>query len=197
MIPKPESDFYGKVNGQFYLLQKAELIALRKAKLIDNAAFIHLTLRYENSYCDHPIEIFPKQFAKRWELPESSVYEAIDKLKTAGFLPEWIVLKKGDYTHTDTERILRDLLHQELGELTEVHTPSGRVDLLNEAEIIKFERIGDWKSALGQILVYSSFYPEHQKRIHLFGSASELERIADIKAACVAFDVIVTGEEVA
>jgi len=56
-------------------------VALRKAKLINNAAFVHLALRYENPFCDHPIILIPKEFALRWQIPESSVYEAIAKLK--------------------------------------------------------------------------------------------------------------------
>lgn len=80
-IPQPRKDEQGKVIGDFYPLQRAELIALRKSKLINNAAYVHLALRYENPYCDRPIEIFPKEFAMRWQMPESSVYEAIGKLK--------------------------------------------------------------------------------------------------------------------
>ena len=81
MIPKPQRDDQGKVQGEFYPLQKAELVALRKAKLINNAAFVHLALRYENPFCDRPIVVIPKEFALRWQIPESSVYEAIAKLK--------------------------------------------------------------------------------------------------------------------
>lgn len=80
-IPQPQKDEHGKVIGDFYPLQRAELIALRKTKLINNAAYVHLALRYENPYCDRPIEILPKEFAMRWQMPESSVYEAIGKLK--------------------------------------------------------------------------------------------------------------------
>lgn len=83
MIPKPIRDKRGKVMGEFYPLQKHELIALRKAKLINNTAFVHLALRYENPFCDRQITIIPKEFAKRWFLPESSVYEAIGKLKVS------------------------------------------------------------------------------------------------------------------
>lgn len=194
MIPMPRKGSQGKIEGEFYPLQKAELIALHKAKLINNAAFVHLALRCENPYCDRPVEVIPKEFALRWSMPESSVYEVIAKLKNGGFLPEWIVLKKADYT--DTERRLRDHLHQELGGLTEVPIPSGRVDLLTETEIIEVKRISDWKAALGQILIYSSFYPEHQKRLHLFGLAKELEALADIEASVLSFEVKVTGEEV-
>lgn len=98
MIPKPIRDKQGKVMGEFYPLQKNELIALRKAKLINNTAFVHLALRYENPFCDRTITIIPKQFAKRWLLPESSVYEAIGKLKanyiininSGRFTIEWV-----------------------------------------------------------------------------------------------------------
>ncbi len=83
MIPKPQRDDEGKVQGEFYPLQKAELVALRKAKLINNAAFVHLALRYENPWCDRKITVIPKEFAMRWQMPESSIYEAIAKLKEA------------------------------------------------------------------------------------------------------------------
>ncbi|MES1026667.1 hypothetical protein ABN584_27620 [Gloeocapsa sp. BRSZ] len=86
MTPMPCKDARGKIDGEFYPLQKAELIALHKAKLINNAAFVHFALRYENPYCDRPIEIIPKEFALRWSMPESSVYEAITRLKEKGIL---------------------------------------------------------------------------------------------------------------
>lgn len=81
MIPKPHRDDRGRVQGEFYPLQKPELIALRKSKLINNAGFVHLALRYENPFCDRPITVIPKEFAMRWQIPESSVYEAIARLK--------------------------------------------------------------------------------------------------------------------
>ena len=84
-IPTPQRT-NNKVVGEFYPLQKDELIALRQAKLINNAAFVHLALRYENPFCDRPIEILPKEFSLRWCIPESSVYEAIGKLKKLGVL---------------------------------------------------------------------------------------------------------------
>lgn len=83
-IPQPQKDEQGKIVGDFYPLQRAEILALRKNKLINNAAYVHLALRFENPFCDRPIEILPKEFALRWSIPESSVYEAIAKLKEAG-----------------------------------------------------------------------------------------------------------------
>ena len=84
-IPSPQR-IGNKIKGEFYPLRKQELMAMRKAKLINNAAFVHLALRSENPFCDRPMEIIPKEFALRWQIPESSVYEAIAKLKQLGIL---------------------------------------------------------------------------------------------------------------
>ena len=82
-IPQPQRDEKGRVVGEFYPLQREELIALHKSKLINNAGYVHLALRYENPFCDRPIEVFPKEFALRWQMAESSVYAAIAALKEA------------------------------------------------------------------------------------------------------------------
>ncbi len=84
-IPVPQRN-NNKLIEDFYPLQKEELMALREVKLINNAAYVHLALRYENPYCDRPVEIIPKEFALRWRIPESSVYKAIAKLKELGIL---------------------------------------------------------------------------------------------------------------
>ncbi|MDJ0598135.1 MAG: hypothetical protein QNJ37_04765 [Crocosphaera sp.] len=86
LIPVPQKDKNGKIMGSFYPLQKAELIALKKTRIINNAAFVHLALRSENPFCDNPIKIKPKEFALRWGIPEVSVYKAIAKLKELGVI---------------------------------------------------------------------------------------------------------------
>jgi hypothetical protein len=200
VIPKPRKDQQGKVQGEFYPLQKAELIALRQAKLINNTAFVHLALRYENPFCDrvatpkeyHKITVIPKEFAMRWQMPESSVYEAIAKLKAAGFLPEWIVLRKADCA--DTERQIRDHLKAELNGQTEMVIAVGRIDLLTEPEVIEIKEINNWKEALGKILADSAFFPKHSKGIHLFGYPN-LGKLALIQATCSEFGITVTFEE--
>jgi DNA-binding transcriptional regulator YhcF (GntR family) len=96
---------------------------------------------------------------------------------------------------TAPEQKVRDRLQRVLGGLTEVATPLGRVDLLTDTEIIEVKCLEDWKSALGQILVYASFYPEHQKRIHLFGQINPLKEI-EIHRTCEELGVLATFEEV-
>ncbi len=108
-----------KIQGKFYALQEAELIALRESKLINNTAYVHLALKLENPFCDRPIEIHPKQFALRWKLPESSVYKAIAKLKdlkllaikTGKLIISWIVGSDDNETDNnpkDTDNITED-----------------------------------------------------------------------------------------
>jgi hypothetical protein len=81
IIPVAQRINSNKVDGTFYPLQKEELIALRQSRLINNAAYVHLALRFSNPFCDRPIELIPKEFAIAWSIPESSVYEALGKLK--------------------------------------------------------------------------------------------------------------------
>lgn len=94
------------------------------------------------------------------------------------------------------EAIVKNRLKDRIGGTPEVITPAGRIDLLTDSEVIEVKRIDEWKSALGQVLAYSAFLPNHTKRIHLFGTAQQLQKLLDIEAACLTFDVLVTGEEV-
>lgn len=95
------------------------------------------------------------------------------------------------------EQRIRDRLQQQLGGLPEIITPIGRIDLLTETQVIEIKPISDWKSALGQVLTYSGFYPQHQPRIHLFyDPGNPLKQAEDIQRICAEFGVEVTLEEV-
>jgi hypothetical protein len=190
MIPKPKKNKQGNVMGDFYPLQREELMAMRKAKLINNTAFVHLALRYENPFCDKAISLIPKEFALRWQIPESSVYEAVGKLKSCNAIA--LELLK-IYDNPEYQVVKR--LQTELGGQTEVVTAIGRIDLLTETEIIEVKQVSDWKAALGQILTYSGFFPEHTKRIHLFGDCTPQKKEV-ICSTLLSFDVIATFEEV-
>ncbi|WP_052754566.1 hypothetical protein [Calothrix sp. 336/3] len=125
-LPLPERTDSQKVVGGFYPLQKQELIALRQAKLINNVAYVHLALRYENPFCDRPIEIVAKEFALRWLLPESSLYEALGKLRKL----EAIIVKAGkllvQWAHSQQESDSEnpELITESQNELQDVITDS-------------------------------------------------------------------------
>ncbi|MGK7879490.1 MAG: hypothetical protein AB4060_05245 [Crocosphaera sp.] len=67
------------------------------------------------------------------------------------------------------ESYYRDKLARQLNGETEVTTPAGRINILTSTEIIEVKYIDKWKDAIGQIIAYGQYYPNHQKRIHLFG----------------------------
>lgn len=91
------------------------------------------------------------------------------------------------------ERIIQNRLAKTLGGAKEVPTEAGRIDLLTSVEIVEIKQVNQWKSALGQILVYGEYYPSHKKRIHLFGECHS-SYLDIIKRHCEKFDVTVTIE---
>ncbi|MBC1220961.1 hypothetical protein GNF10_25400 [Nostoc sp. UCD121] len=75
----------------------------------------------------------------------------------------------------------------------EVNTPAGKIDILTIHEIIEVKNVLGWKSAIGQILIYGHYYPNHQKRIHLFGQCcSNTKQL--IKFHCDELNIQVTWQ---
>ena len=91
------------------------------------------------------------------------------------------------------EQSIQKALHQKLGGQTEVVCLVGKIDLLTSSEIIEIKNIKSWKAALGQILVYGSYYPSHGKRIHLFGKTQE-SYLNLVRKHCANFGVRVTWQ---
>ena len=85
-----------------------------------------------------------------------------------------------------------DKMNIDLNGQREVNTPCGRIDILTKEQIIEVKEYKGWKAALGQILVYSNFYPEHQKRIHLFNIFKNNIELDIIKEIYNKYDVILT-----
>jgi hypothetical protein len=93
-----------------------------------------------------------------------------------------------------TEQSVQKRLAKTLGKVQrEVPTLAGNVDLLTERELIEVKSVKNWKCAVGQVLIYGQSYPEHQKRIHLFGEASR-DFLSMIRTYCTALDIDVTWE---
>jgi hypothetical protein len=94
------------------------------------------------------------------------------------------------------EKTIQLRLQAELGGEIEVKTPVGPIDLFTDNEIIEIKKVENWKSALGQILIYGKHYPNHQKRIHLFGKSSNGNlTFKAIEEYYAEFNVILTIEK--
>lgn len=180
------------VDEQFYLLTHGGLDKLMDAKLTAAEWKLWAYLTKLDSWGDRYQDLDTLTAMSECDMSKATYYRAIAKFQEIELLPEWVKVRSVN----TIEKSIRDCLHAELGGLVEVVTPAGRIDLLTDTEIIEVKAVKDWKAALGQILVYSGFYPQHQKRLHLFGTASALLALADIEAAVLGFAVKVTGEEV-
>lgn len=77
---------------------------------------------------------------------------------------------------------------------TEVEVPSGRIDVLTKTEVIEVKSAEQWKSAIGQVLTYSAYYPKCQPRIHLFGKVN-LKQKKVIEFQCDRLGVVLTWEK--
>lgn len=53
-----------------------------------------------------------------------------------------------------------------------VLTPAGSIDLLGSDTLTEIAHVQDWKEAIGRLMVYGKYYPEHHKHLYLTGSAS-------------------------
>jgi|LakMenE18May11ns_1017448.scaffolds.fasta_scaffold9824213_2 hypothetical protein len=94
------------------------------------------------------------------------------------------------------EQVIRDLLVYELG--TNVQTEvvvfgNCKVDIVTPTEIIEVKSAKRCHEALGQILVYGQAFPQHKKRVHIFGRKNP-EMIKAFELACVANNISVTWE---
>jgi hypothetical protein len=106
-----------------------------------------------------------------------TIYKDDSKEKTEIYIfltNECLQLLKDNKRHTEKEEKeaiekLRDLEKISLFEARETMNPKiGYVDILTDLEVIEVKAANRWKEAVGQIMVYRLFYPNHAPRIHLF-----------------------------
>lgn len=153
---------------------------------------VYFWVKTRDPFGDRRLNFSVQEIANDLKINKSSVSRALKTLDKKG----WISLETfSKHSYANTESQVRDRLKLQLGGQFEVVTAVGRIDLLTTTEVIEVKNINDWKGALGQILAYSAFFPEHSKRIHLFGRP-DLSKLALAQATCSEFGITVTFEEV-
>lgn len=136
------------------------------------------------------MELTADEIMKRASISRSAYSNAVGKLGDLNLLPEWCGIKRKNHP----ERDVRDRLQSQLGGKVEAYTKFGLIDLLTETELIEIKVMNRWKDAIGHILAKSYKYPNHSKRLHLFGSEEpNLETIEDV---CRPWNIRVTFEKV-
>ncbi|MBW4597737.1 MAG: hypothetical protein KME46_33735 [Brasilonema angustatum HA4187-MV1] len=131
-------------------------------------------------------------------LSRSTYYRAIARLKDLKAIPLRIllVMPRQSETYRNYKKLIKDGLHLRLGGQKDFVTVTGKLDLLTETELIQVGGLENWKTTLSRILPIGALFPQHKKRIHLYGDTSQISKLDRIKQACEPFDVLVSGEEV-
>jgi hypothetical protein len=74
----------------------------------------------------------------------------------------------------------------------EVYTPVGFVDLLLPSAVVEIKSFIRWKHALGQVLAYSTYYPDYAKIIHLYVRGDQNPKLEHPLRICSQFNVHIT-----
>ena len=128
------------------------------------------------------------EIMERAGISRSAYTTAVTKLDELALLPDWCKIQRKN----QPERAVRDRLQSQLGGKVEAYTKFGLIDLLTETELIEIKVAHRWKDAIGHIVAKSEKYPNHQKRLHLFGPQEPiLENIQDV---CDRLSIRVTFE---
>lgn len=176
-----------KIQGKFYPLQHEEwLKACRELTPAQKSVLYYI--RTLDPSGENP---FPEaaKIAKALRLDRATVSRALKVLGQKRYI-DWQPASKDNI-----EQQVRHRLQSQLGGLVEVTTPAGRIDLLTDTEIIEVKHVSECCSAMGQVLAYSGFYPEHHKHIHLFGRDGEMISATAV-TICFELDIAVTFEQV-
>ncbi|MCT7313016.1 hypothetical protein N5J06_18745 [Ralstonia sp. CHL-2022] len=71
----------------------------------------------------------------------------------------------------------------------EVRTPVGFIDFLLPTAIVEVKEVNKWKHAVGQVLAYSTYYPDRTKAIHLYGPHGQIANSEECLRVCAQFDI--------
>lgn len=105
-------------------------------------------------------------------------YQSVRSLVTYLFKHRSVTISEADLKELLDELVTDEKVHEKeiqermqkmFGGQREVHTPVGYIDLLTDTQLIESKRANGWKGALGQVLSYGKFYPNHELVLYLFG----------------------------
>lgn len=81
----------------------------------------------------------------------------------------------------EEQDIRQKIAHAENGTI-HVPTTSGLIDILTPTEIIELAQVDAWTAGLGRVLALAMHYPDHKKRVHLYGEGLHETLLASFRA---------------
>ena len=134
------------------------------------------------------MQLTADEIMERAGISRSAYTTAVTKLDELALLPDWCKIQRKN----QPERAVRDRLQSQLGGKVEAYTKFGLIDLLTETELIEIKVAHRWKDAIGHIVAKSEKYPNHKKRLHLFGVQEPI--LDNIQEICDRLGIQVTFE---
>jgi len=138
-------------------------------------------------------------FCDMYRIPEVKRTELTFKLNVSKHMnknlirllnkPNTMKVKK---TNSESEVVVKLINKEKLKCTREVSTPTGRIDILTETELIEVKEYSNYKSAIGQLICYGNSYPNHKLRLHLFNVKKK--KLDHIKLICDNLDIRLTFE---
>lgn len=100
--------------------------------------------------------------------------------------------KKSKKVNLESDVVNKLINREKLKCKREVSTPTGRIDILTDSELIEVKEYSNYKSAIGQLICYGNSYPKHKLRLHLFNVKEK--SVDHIKLICDNLDIKLTFE---
>jgi hypothetical protein len=180
------TDWHGNAVPKTGIVTDFKTIDLLMDKRLDGSSYrVYLVLQKAIRL---RMTLTADEIMDRAGISRSAYTTAVTKLDELGLLPDWCKIQRKNHP----ERIVRDRLQAQLGGKVEAYTKYGLIDLLTDTELIEIKVVNRWKDAIGHILAKSEKYPNHQKRLHLFGHQEPV--LDNIQEVCDRLEIRVTFE---
>jgi hypothetical protein len=158
---------------------------LKRGDFIGSGCRLYFYLEMMHLQGETPSE---RQICKDLKIAPSTLRKWLPKVHAWSHCADWLQLQ----ARKGPEYPIQLRMHEELGGKMEAFTVVGRIDLVTDTEVIEIKQIAQWKDALGEVLAKGQCFPEHHKRIHLFGASDKL--MEKIVPCCSVLEVLVTFE---
>lgn len=158
---------------------------LKRGDFIGSGCRLYFYLEMMHLQGETPSE---RQICQDLKIASSTLRKWLPKVHAWSHCADWLQLQ----ARKGPEYPIQLRMHEELGGKMEAFTVVGRIDLVTDTEVIEIKQIAQWKDALGEVMAKGQCFPEHHKRIHLFGESDKL--MAKIVPACSVLEVLVTYE---
>jgi hypothetical protein len=160
---------------------------LKRGDFIGSGCRLYFYLEMMHLQGETPSE---RQICKDLRIAPSTLRKWLPKVHAWSHCADWLQLQ----ARKGPEYPIQLRMYEELGGKMEAFTVVGRIDLVTDTEVIEIKQIAQWKDALGEVMAKGQCFPEHHKRIHLFGESDKL--LEKIVPACSVLEVLVTFESI-